>query len=136
MDSKLISTIVGLVAGAVGYWFANFHMKPILRFNDVRNQILMNFIFYAQVINADRFNEKMQELHRERILANRKTSAQLSASAQDLPWWYQKYLKFNGVDIKRAAKHLIGFSNTSDFTMAEKKETVIRRSLGLPLDEL
>ena len=96
MDVNLWAVLIGIVAGALGYWFTTFSMQPILRFRDFRNQVLMDFIYYAQVINADGLNDKMKALYQERVLANRRASAQLSAAIQDLPRWYLFYLKRRG----------------------------------------
>ena len=132
MDIGLLTALIGLVAGAFGYWFTTFSVQPILRFRDLRNQILMDFIYYAQVINAEGLNEDMQSLHRERILANRRASSQLSAAIQDLPKWYLFYLKHRGYRPEEAARHLIGYSNTTEYEQSHKVEAAIRRQLGLP----
>lgn len=132
MDSKILSMIIGLIAGAFGYWFTTFHMQPILRFRNLRNQILMDFIYFAQVVKAEGLNEDMKKLYRERILANRKSSAQLYAAIQDLPFWYSYCLKQKGWELEKAAKHLIGYSNTTEYDDAHKKEDAIRKNLGLP----
>ena len=132
MDKGLLSILIGLVAGAFGYWFTTFNMQPILRFRDIRNQVLMDFIYYAQVINAEKLNEEMQALHRERIHANRRVSSQLTAAIQDLPKWYLTYLKCKGCRPEEAARHLIGYSNTTEYDHAHKVEDAIRRELGLP----
>ncbi len=132
MDAKICAVIIGIVAGAVGYWFTTFSIQPILRFRNYRNQVLMDFILYAPVINADGLNDDMEQLHQERTLANLKTSAQLSAAILDLPSWYLLYLKVKKYNPNEAAKHLIGYSNTTDYEQASKKESLIRRLLGLP----
>lgn len=131
MDCEFWAALVGIVAGAIGYWFTTFSMQPILRFRDIRNQVLMDFIYYAQVVNADGLNDEMQALFRERCLANRKTSALLSAAILDLPQWYLRYLECKGITPEVAAKHLIGYSNTTDYEQARKVEDAIRRKLGL-----
>jgi hypothetical protein len=132
MDSTLWAMLIGLVVGAFGYWFTTFNMQPILRFRNLRNQVLMDFIYYAQVVNAKNLNNKMQQLYQERILANRRASAQLSAATQDLPFWYLLYLKHRGIAPQKAANHLIGYSNTTDYEEAHKLEDAIRKKLGLP----
>jgi hypothetical protein len=134
MNVGLWAALIGICAGTIGYWFTTFSMQPILRYRDLRNQVLMDFIYYAQVINAEGLNEKMQALHSERRLANRKTSAGLSAAVLDLPRWYLKYLTRKGLAPGAAARHLIGYSNTTDDNQAQKIEDAIRRKLGLPLD--
>jgi hypothetical protein len=131
MDVKLWAVLIGIVAGAIGNWFTTFSIQPILRFRDIRNQVLMDFIYYAQVVNAEGYNDEMQKLFRERVLANRKASAQLSAAVQELPCWYLRFLEWKGWAPSEAANHLIGYSNTTDYDQANKVEDFIRRKLGL-----
>ena len=132
MDMGLLSALIGILAGALGYWFATFSMQPILRFRNLRNQVLMDFIYYAQVVNANGLSDEMQTLYRQRILANRRASAQLSAAIQDLPQWYMTFLKYKGHRPEEAARQLIGYSNTTDYKEAHNVEDAIRRKLGLP----
>ena len=132
MEIKLISALIGIATGIFGYWFTTFSMQPILRYRNLRNKVLMDFIYYAQVINADKLNDEMKTLYRERILSNRKTSAEITAAILDLPCWYLSYLKFKGQKPAEAAKHLIGFSNTSEYDQAHQVQSLIRRQLGLP----
>jgi len=134
VDVSLLAALIGIVAGAFGYWFTIFFMQPILRFKNLRNKVLMDFIYYAQVINADGLNDDMKNLYRERVLENRKSSAQLSAAILDLPSWYLSYLKYKNLNPSEAVRHLIGFSNTSEYDKSTKFESAIRRQLGLPKD--
>ena len=132
MDTGIVAAVIGIVAGAFGYWFSTFSVQPILRYRDIRNRVLSDFIYYAQVVNADGLNEEMQELYRRRVLANREKSAALSAAVLDLPGWYRWYLMRKGQAPAEAAKHLIGYSNTTDFEQSHKLQALIRRQLGLP----
>jgi len=139
MDPNLLAALIGIVAGAIGYWITTFWVQPILRYRNIKNQILMEFIYYAQVINPDGLNDEMEKLYRERILANRRSSAQLTAAIQELPQWYKKlYLKIfeKNTQPEEAAKHLIGYSNTKEYEMAFKLQTAIRKKLGLPYEEV
>lgn len=136
MDTNLLAALIGVFAGAFGYWFAIFCMQPILRYRDIKNNILMDFIYFAQVINAEGLNDEMKKLYSERVLANRKKSAQLTASIQDLPKCYLKFLKWKKYYPNEAAEHLIGYSNTTDYEMSHKIETAIRKKLGLPYEEI
>jgi hypothetical protein len=110
-------------------------MQPILRYRDARAKILMDFTYYAQVVNAEGLNEEMQKLFVERVLENRKSSAQLDAAVVELPSWFLWYLHRRGWRPAEAATHLIGFSNTRDWKEAVKLENVIRQKLGLPYSE-
>jgi hypothetical protein len=133
MDVNITVALIGVASGAAGYWITTFYMEPIMRYYDVRNQILMDFIYYAQATNANDMNEEMQKLYRERILSNRKSSAQLSAAVQDLPFLYLSYLKiFKGLNPEAAVKKLIGFSNTTEYDESLRLQDEIRRHLGLP----
>lgn len=132
MDVKLWAVLIGIIAGAFGYWFTTFSMQPILRYRNLRNKVLSDFIYFAQVVNATGLNEEMQELYRQRVLANRKSSAELQAAILDMPFWYNFYLKRKGLEPTGAAKHLIGYSNTTNTETAHKVETKIRKQLGLP----
>lgn len=97
MSEAYWSVLIGIGAGAFGYWFSTFSVEPILRYRDVRNQILIDFVYFAQVVNADGLNDEMKELYRHRVLANRKTSADLRAAILDLSGWYKRYLAHSGV---------------------------------------
>ena len=132
MDVSLLAAFIGVVAGAFGYWFTTFSVQPILRYRNLRNKVLMDFIYYAQVINADGLNYEMKKLYRERVLENRKSSAELSAAILDLPFWYLSYLKYKKQNPAEAAKHLIGFSNTTEYDQSHDVQSLIRRQLGLP----
>lgn len=132
MDINLITALTGILAGAVGYWFATFSVQPILRFREVRARVHSEFIFYAQVIKADNLNDEMKELHRERVRSNRKSSAELSAAYIELPGWYRNYLTFRGRRPEAAVSHLIGYSNTYDYGDAHKLEDKIKKALDLP----
>ncbi|HDO25887.1 MAG TPA: hypothetical protein ENG95_04520 [Nitrospirae bacterium] len=74
----------------------------------------------------------MQKLYRERVLANRDTSANLTAAIMELPAWYLSYLRKRGQDPEEAARKLIGFSNTREYEQSHKVESYIRKNLGLP----
>ncbi len=130
MDTEIIAAIIGIVAGASGYWIAAFWMQPILRYRELRMKVYGDFIFYAQVVNAEGLNSKMQELQEERVIANRRSSADLAACITELPIWYMKWLRRKGQTPERAAKHLIGYSNTFDYDSAHKLAEAIKRALG------
>ena len=132
MDVTILAAIIGVIAGAIGYWITTFWMQPILRYKNIKYKILTNFIYYAQVINTDGLNSDMKNLYRERILTNRQTSSELTAAIEQLPCWYMKYLRIKGHYPKNAAKNLIGFSNTKEYDQSERLEALIRKQLGLP----
>lgn len=132
MDTGILTALIGIIAGAFGYWFTTFSVQPVLRYRDLRNRVLSDFIYYAQVINADGLNEEMQALYKQRVLANREVSAALSAAVLDLPGWYRWYLRRKGLAPEEAATHLIGYSNSTEYEQSHVVQAAIRRKLGLP----
>lgn len=128
--SPIASALLGVAAGAVGYWITTFWMKPILQYRDLRRKVFADLIFYAQVVNAEGLNDRMKELYEERIAGNRRNSAELFASVTELPYWYKRWLRRVGQAPETAAKNLIGFSNTTDSDSADKRVQAIRKALG------
>ena len=119
MDDKLFAVFLGLFFGAIGYLIATFWMQPILKYRELRVKVFADFIFYAQVVNALGLNDKMKELYEQRIISNRRHSADLSAYITELPSWYLWVLHRNGQTPEDAATHLIGYSNTTEYDQAE-----------------
>lgn len=131
MDDKLLSVLVGITAGAVGYWFTTFWMKPILQYRELKTKILIDLIFYAQVVNAEGLNEQMQKLFEERVKSNRRCSAELTACLLELPWWYKLWLQFRGSNPEAAAENLMGLSNTTEYEAVAKRVDRIKAALSI-----
>jgi len=134
MDEKLLSVLIGVVAGAIGYWFTTFWMRPILQYRELRVRVFADFIFYAQVVNAEGLNGRMQKLYEDRISSNRRHSADLAACLQELPTWYKWWLRVRGQSPDQAVEHLIGYSNTTEYEAAEKMTAAIKKALGFKSD--
>ena len=134
MDEKLLAVLLGIVAGAIGYWVTTFWMKPILQYRELRMKVFADSIFYAQVVNAEGLNERMQKLYEDRIVANRRSSADLAACLTELPGWYRWWLRRCGCAPERGASLLIGYSNTTEYDQAAKLMRVIKKSLGYKVD--
>lgn len=130
MDEKLIAVLLGIVAGAIGYWISTFWMKPILQYRDIRIKVFADFIFYAQVVNAEGLNDRMKKLYEDRAMSNRRNSADLAACLNELPSWYKWWLHRRGQSPARAISNLIGYSNTTEYEAAEKRVVAIKRALG------
>jgi len=136
MDDKLLAALIGVVTGALGYWFTTFWMKPILQYREIRSKVLIDLIFYAQVINADGLNQRMQQLYEDRVVSNRRLSAELTACFSDLPFWYRWWLRSRNHMPERAATDLIGFSNTTEYDAAAKRVERIKAALGIRTDRV
>ena len=135
MDEKLLAMFLGVVSGAIGYWITNFWMKPILQYRELRVKVFADFIFYAQVVNAEGLNDRMKVLYEQRITSNRRHSADLAACITELPSWYRWWLHRKGQAPERAATHLIGYSNTAEYEQAAKVMKAIKKALGFKGDD-
>ncbi|GBL03146.1 hypothetical protein [Glaciecola sp. KUL10] len=56
MDVKFVAVAIGVISGALRYWITNFWMQPIIRYLAITNEVHVDFIFYAQVVNAQGLN--------------------------------------------------------------------------------
>jgi hypothetical protein len=135
MDDKLVAIFLGAAFGSAGYWLNTFWMKPLLQYREIRSKILIDLIFFAQVTNAEGLNETMQKRYEERVVSNRRLSAELSACLLEIPHWYRWWMKQKGLDPQRAASDLIGFSNTTDFEAGSVRRRRIKQALGFIDDE-
>lgn len=135
MDEKLLAIFLGVVSGAIGYWITTFWMKPILQYRELRVKVFADFIFYAQVVNAEGLNDRMKELYEQRITSNRRHSADLAACITELPPWYRWWLNRKGQAPETAASHLIGYSNTTEYEQAIKVTRAIKKALGFKGDD-
>jgi len=131
MDEKLLAVLIGVLSGAIGYWVTTFWMRPILQYRDLRSKVLVDLIFYAQVVNADNLNGRMQELYNERTESNRRSAAELVACLLELPFWYKWWLRLVRQTPSSAATNLIGLSNTNEYEPAEQRVLVIKKALGI-----
>lgn len=127
MDSfaTLLPAAIGLLAGIGGYSITTFWMKPLLLYMERRSRILSDLIFYANVINTEGMNKELQDRQVARGVAFRRHSADLQASAMELPFWYWK--KKN---IRTACRLLMGLSNTTDYEHAQQRTSKIMLLLG------
>ena len=130
MDENLLAVLLGVFAGAIGYWVTTFWMRPILQYRELRMKVFADFIFYAQVANADGLNDRMKALYEERITSNRRHSADLAACLTELPSWYKWWLNRKRQAPEKAASLLIGYSNTTEYEAAAKVMKAIRKALG------
>jgi len=135
MDEKLLAVLLGIIAGTMGYWITTFWMKPILQYRDLRIKVFADFIFYAQVVNADGLNDQMKALYEERITSNRRHSADLAACLTELPSWYRWWLHKKGQAPEKATSHLIRYSNTTEYEAAAKVMEAIKKALGFKGDD-
>jgi hypothetical protein len=88
-----------------------------------------------QVVNAEGLNDRMKALYEQRITSNRRHSADLAACITELPPWYKWWLNRMGQAPERAATHLIGYSNTTEYEQAAKVTSAIKKALGFKGDE-
>lgn len=129
LQVALVSALAAFALGAIGYWVASFWIQPILFYRQVRFEVFSSFIFYADAVIAEGMNNRTQEKRLQRVDLNRRHSADLYACCEVLPIWYRKAINRNH-KIEVAARNLIGYANTPDYSDAVKRENAIKKALG------
>lgn len=130
MESFLIA-LFSVCCGAMGFLVAQFWFQPILRYREIKGQIISDLIFYANAINAEGLNEEMKQRTLDRMVANRKHSADLTACFYKFPKIYRYYLIKIGERPDFACGELIGLSNTSESHAAQTRIDKIQALLRI-----
>lgn len=118
---QMITTLIGLVAGAVGYLIITFWFRPILRYKEIRSRVISDIVFFANAVSIKGADNAHQERVWQRVEANRRHSADLAAIYGELPHLYIHYLKRKGISLDRAVSELMGLSNTFDWKEANER---------------
>ena len=130
------SIFLGLLGGAFSYLLVTFYFRPILRYMEIRDQIVSDLVFYADATNAKGLNEKMQAKVWDRCESNRRHSANLRACHLNLPSTYKWYLRIRKEKPDAAAKEMMGFSNTFDHEAAAQRVDNIKEYLRIDSEEI
>jgi hypothetical protein len=67
-----METILSILAGALGYLAVNFWIRPIKRYYDLKHDLVVDQIFYANAVNPAGMNDYIHEQHTKRVLTFRK----------------------------------------------------------------
>jgi hypothetical protein len=127
INIEILSVLITILFGAIGYYFSTFYIQPILHFKKIRQNTLTDLIFYANVVNDKNLKEEIKDRYYKRIESNRLSSCELIACIETLPKCYKEYLKCKGIDIHNAALLLMKLSNCSiDLEAAELTDSIIK----------
>jgi hypothetical protein len=126
-----LSLLIPIFFGAIGYWISTFYVQPILQYNKIRQKVLTDLIFYANVIKPTK--DGVKERYYQRVDSNRLASCELVACIQSLPELYKKYLRCKGVDNKKACLMLMQLSNCSSEMQAAQLTDDIAMALGIKI---
>ena len=85
-------------------------------------------------INDDGMNDEVKAKVLERIEANRRHSAELTACYADLPFWHKSYIKCRKHCPEKASRNLMGLSNTREDMAAAGRVDIIKSCLGIKTD--
>lgn len=107
-------------AGAIGYLTAIFWFQPILKYREIKGQIISDLLFYDNAISSKGLNEDMVQRVLDRSVSNRERAADLTTSYINFPCLYKKWLLFWKEYPDKATFELIGLSNTEDFDEARR----------------
>lgn len=126
--------LIGIAAGATGFLLATFWFQPILRYRDLKAQILSDLLFYANVIKLGDLNDEMKKRYWARVEANRRHSTDLAAAFHYLPRLYLWFLQKQGERPNLASVEMMGFSNTFEWDAAAERVDRIRGFLRFPTE--
>jgi hypothetical protein len=124
---------ISIAAGAAGYLIVTFWAKPIIRYKDLKHQLVVDLIYYANAIEPSGMNDFIQDLHKKRVLALRRHSAEFVACFLNLPLWYQGFLEIDEEEPMNAAPQLMGLSNTRDYEQAARRIELIEKYLRIKI---
>jgi len=128
---ELVAAFIGIIAGAGGYLLATFWFQPILKYREIRSQIISDIIFYANAVKADGMNDAFKQRVLDRMVANRRHSADLAACFHELPCLYRSYLMKIEERPDNASVELMGLSNTSEWEAASQRIDAIQKYLKI-----
>ncbi len=133
---EIVNILISVASGGMGYFIITFWMQPILKYQSIKYRIISDLFFYANVINANEMNDDMKERMNQRIQADRRNSSDLEACCPILPLWYKWYLNWRGEHAQKAAKALIGLSNTVDYEEAAESVESIKKHLRIKSEDI
>lgn len=129
--NELYTVLISLGAGALGYLIVTFWVQPVLRYRNIRYQIVSDLGFYRDVVNAEGLDASMKQRLDRRVENNRRSAADLTAIFIALPRLYKCWLCIQGIDVQQASSTLMGLSNTYDYDAAAERIKNIQRLLKI-----
>jgi hypothetical protein len=130
----MFEVLVTALIGFFGWITAYFCGRPILRLISLREDIHVALIRYANVLpnipERQPIHEMWKPEHERAVNAFRSLAAQLTAIQES--WWIARaFAHTRGYNIEKAARDLIGLSNSLGDT-ATKADELVRNALRLP----
>lgn len=113
-----IQLFSSVFAGGIGYLIVTFWLRPILRYKDLKHQLIADLIYYANAVAPDSRDELIVEHHNNRRLALRRHSAEFVACYLTLPSWYKGFLDLDKEEPMNAATQLMGLSSSRNHDQA------------------
>jgi hypothetical protein len=131
MWSTLFASLVGIITGSAAFFISTYWMQPILKYREIRQQVLSDLVYFANAISSETTGDAWQPRVIERMNANRKSAANLEACLFLIPAWYLRWIKSSGQDPHTAVSQLIGLSNDQDFSSSDRRIGIIKSNLGI-----
>lgn len=135
---KFIIVLFSIICGALGFLVANFWIRPIIRYKEIKFQITSDLIYYKDAITdrpyvmKDEVNVSRHQKMLERMDANRKRSADLTACYKMLPSFYRKlFLDSRKESPGEACFQIMELSNTLNSEQADKRIAKIQELLKI-----
>ena len=137
MYFQIYEFILSVFLGAIGYYFVNFQMIPIIAYRKIKYQVVTELAFFANVVSYKKTQEEQvdkfyEDRLVERVLSFRRMSAELKATINFLPrWYFPCLLHICGEKPNQAVNEILKLSNCFDYREYEKIEKDVRKFLKL-----
>lgn len=108
--------LISFVIGAAGYLVVTFWMSPLLRYIQMRHEVIVDLVFYANTYHEESSGEILKLRAVERRESDRRHAAEFAACYYRLPWFYKAWLRICDENPVGASKELIALSNANATT--------------------
>lgn len=135
----VIFIVTSLVGGFLAFFLAEFVFRPVQEARQYRARVHSLLIFTANVAlfqdqETGEIDGRQFERYQRSVEELRRLATDMLAFCYIYPRWTRYFLRRWQIDVKKASRHLIGYSNSLDkFDGSRTKlDAAIRTALDLP----
>jgi hypothetical protein len=111
LTSIILSTFLPVLFGVLGYFLTSFWISPVIEFRKLKERVVSDFIFYADVLNSSGEEHLKRSKSSEAL---RRHAADLRAINNTLVGWsvFRKLMRLPKSElIDDTSSHLVGMSH-------------------------
>lgn len=131
----VISVLISVAFGAIGYLLVTYVFQPILRYRDLKAKIISDLFYYANIYGEEPSklddNDPLREKYWERNEEIRRNAADLEAFYSLIPWICRKWLHLRKEDPLAASFAMVVLSNVTDQEKIERAKEIVEKHLRI-----